>query len=201
MTVGRRRARAAGPMRTCCPISNAAKPGSAAKTPGVAAPARSAPNSQRRPIRCLTPGWKRGRRSACLRPRTTTGPSRKVSAAASTPSATAGAHATQVLMQGTRASGVEYLKKNGEKVRAEADRDVVLASGTFNSPQLLMLSGVGPAAHLAAMGIKTVIDLPVGKNLQDHLGAYMTYTRPNPGAFHREMRFDRMATSMIRSEE
>jgi len=110
-----------------------------------------------------------------------------------------GAHATQVLMQGTRASGVEYLKKNGKKVRAEADRDVVLASGTFNSPQLLMLSGVGPAAHLAAMGIKTLVDLPVGKNLQDHLGSYMTYTRPNPGAFHREMRFDRMATSMIRA--
>jgi choline dehydrogenase-like flavoprotein len=62
-----------------------------------------------------------------------------------------------------------------------------------------MLSGIGPAAHLSEMGIQTRVDLPVGKGLQDHLGSYMTYTRPNPGAFHREMRFDRMATSMIRA--
>jgi 4-pyridoxate dehydrogenase len=110
-----------------------------------------------------------------------------------------GAHATQVLMQGTRATGVEYVLDSGDTVRAEADCDVILASGTFNSPQLLMLSGIGPAAHLSEMGIKTRVDLPVGKGLQDHLGSYMTYTRPNPGAFHREMRFDRMAISMIRA--
>jgi choline dehydrogenase-like flavoprotein len=110
-----------------------------------------------------------------------------------------GAHATQVLMQGTRATGVEYVTDGGDTIRAEADRDVIVASGTFNSPQILMLSGIGPAAHLNTMGIKTRVDLPVGKNLQDHLGSYMTYTRPNPGAFHREMRFDRMATSMIRA--
>jgi 4-pyridoxate dehydrogenase len=110
-----------------------------------------------------------------------------------------GAQATRVLMQGTRATGVEYVAQGGDTIRAAADRDVIVASGTFNSPQLLMLSGIGPAAHLSAMGIKTVADLPVGKNLQDHLGSYMTYTRPNPGAFHREMRFDRMATSMIRA--
>jgi choline dehydrogenase-like flavoprotein len=110
-----------------------------------------------------------------------------------------GAHATQVLMQGTRATGVEYVLDSGDTVRAEADCDVILASGTFNSPQLLMLSGIGPAAHLSEMGIQTRVDLPVGKGLQDHLGSYMTYTRPNPGAFHREMRFDRMATSMIRA--
>jgi len=110
-----------------------------------------------------------------------------------------GAHATQVLMQGTRATGVEYVLDSGDTVRAEADCDVILASGTFNSPQLLMLSGIGPAAHLSDIGIKTRVDLPVGKGLQDHLGSYMTYTRPNPGSFHREMRFDRMATSMIRA--
>ena len=110
-----------------------------------------------------------------------------------------GAHATQVLMQGTRAAGVGYVTNGGDTIRAAADRDVIIASGTFNSPQLLMLSGIGPAAHLGAMGIKTRVDLPVGKNLQDHLGSYMTYTRPNPGSFHREMRFDRMAMSMIRA--
>jgi choline dehydrogenase-like flavoprotein len=110
-----------------------------------------------------------------------------------------GAHALGVVMAGTRATGVDYIKGSGDKVRAEAGREVILASGTFNTPQLLMLSGIGPAAHLAEMGIKTLVDLPVGKNLQDHLGSYMTYSRPEPGSFHGEMRFDRMAVSMIRA--
>ena len=74
-----------------------------------------------------------------------------------------------------------------------------MAAGTFNTPQILMLSGIGPAEHLRSFGINVAADLPVGKNLQDHLGAYMTYTRPNPGTFHREMRFDRMAVSMVRA--
>jgi 4-pyridoxate dehydrogenase len=110
-----------------------------------------------------------------------------------------GAHATRVLLRGTRAAGVEYIKASGDRVEAEAGREVILASGTFNSPQLLMLSGVGPAAHLRELGITPVVDLPVGKNLQDHLGAYMSYSRPKPGSFHGEMRFDRMAVSMIRA--
>jgi choline dehydrogenase-like flavoprotein len=108
------------------------------------------------------------------------------------------AHTTRVTLKGTRATGVEYVQ-NGATLRAEAAREVILAAGTFNSPQLLMLSGIGPAAHLRAFGINVVADLPVGKNLQDHLGAYMTYTRKQPGTFHREMRFDRMAVSMIRA--
>jgi 4-pyridoxate dehydrogenase len=108
------------------------------------------------------------------------------------------AHTTRVTLQGTRATGVEYVK-DGARVRAEAAREVILAAGTFNTPQLLMLSGIGPAEHLRAFGISVAADLPVGKNLQDHLGAYMTYTRKQPGTFHREMRFDRMAVSMIRA--
>jgi 4-pyridoxate dehydrogenase len=108
------------------------------------------------------------------------------------------AHTTRVLLEGTRATGIEYVQ-NGEKHRAEAAREVVLAAGTFNTPQLLMLSGIGPADHLRSLAIPVAADLPVGKNLQDHLGAYMTYTRPQPGAFHREMRFDRMAASMVRA--
>jgi choline dehydrogenase-like flavoprotein len=110
-----------------------------------------------------------------------------------------GAHATQVLMQGTRATGIEYVTDAGDTKRAQADREVIVSTGAFNAPQLLMLSGVGPAAHLREMGIQCIADLPVGRNLQDHLGAYMTYDRRTPGVFHGEMRFDRMALSMIRA--
>jgi 4-pyridoxate dehydrogenase len=107
-------------------------------------------------------------------------------------------HTTRITFNGTRATGVDYVQ-NGATVHVEAAREVVLAAGTFNSPQLLMLSGIGPAAHLHEFGINVVADLPVGLNLQDHLGAYMFYRRKQPGTFHREMRFDRMAVSMIRA--
>ena len=81
-----------------------------------------------------------------------------------------GAHATRVTMQGTRATGVEYVTGSGDRKRAEAG-EVIVAGGTFNSPQLLMLSGIGPSEHLRQVGIACVADLPVGKNLQDHIGA------------------------------
>ena len=109
------------------------------------------------------------------------------------------AHVTRLLMQGARATGIEYRKASGDLLRVEAATEVILAAGAFNSPQLLMLSGIGPAAHLREHGIDTIVDLPVGRNLQDHLGSYMGYTRKSPGWFHREMRFDRMAVNMIRA--
>jgi 4-pyridoxate dehydrogenase len=109
------------------------------------------------------------------------------------------AYATRVLLQGTRATGVEYVR-NGAIVRATADREVILSGGTFNSPHLLMLSGIGPARHLAATGIKPVVDLPVGRNLQDHLAAIIFWSRPeNASRFRDNMRFDRMALGMIRA--
>src|SRR5882757_11011575 len=110
-----------------------------------------------------------------------------------------GAHATRVTTTGTRATGVDYVTDTGDFKHAQADREVIVSTGAFNAPQLLMLSGVGPAAHLRDMGIACIADLPVGTNLQDHLGAYMTYERPNPGAFHGEMRFDKMAVNMLRA--
>lgn len=80
-----------------------------------------------------------------------------------------GAHATQVLFAGTRAVGVAYLR-DGHAEEARAGREVILCGGTVNSPQLLLLSGVGPAEQLRALGIRVVADLPgVGENLQDHL--------------------------------
>jgi 4-pyridoxate dehydrogenase len=110
-----------------------------------------------------------------------------------------GAHATRVLMQGTRATGVEYVKGTRETARVAASREVILAGGAFNTPPLLMLSGIGPAEHLRAMGIAPVVDLPVGKNLQDHLAVMIFFERLDESAFRREMRFDRMAMSMIRA--
>jgi len=108
------------------------------------------------------------------------------------------AHATRVLMQGTRATGIEYLRR-GRLRRAHAGREVILSGGVFNSPQLLMLSGIGPAEHLREHGIDVVVDHGgVGANLQDHIAVHVAGTRPQPGPFVREMRADRMPLSMVR---
>lgn len=79
------------------------------------------------------------------------------------------AQATCVTFDGKRATGVRY-RRNGKEEKAEARREVILSGGAFNSPQLLLLSGVGPADELRRHGIGVVHELPgVGKNLQDHL--------------------------------
>ena len=83
-----------------------------------------------------------------------------------------GAQVTRVTFDGDRATGVEY-EQDGTQYEATANAEVVLSAGTVNSPQLLMLSGVGPADHLAEHGVKIQQDLPgVGRNLQDHLFAF-----------------------------
>jgi 4-pyridoxate dehydrogenase len=109
-----------------------------------------------------------------------------------------GAHVSRVRIERGRAVAVELIRGR-DVVSVTANAEVILCAGTFNSPQLLMLSGIGPADHLGSLGIKPVVDLAVGKNLQDHLGAYLSYARRQAGAFHREMRFDRMALSMLRA--
>jgi len=77
-------------------------------------------------------------------------------------------HAERVILDGSRATGVEYRRKR-KKLSAQTSR-VILSGGAINSPQLLMLSGIGPADHLRSIGIEAILDLPgVGKNLQDHL--------------------------------
>ena len=109
------------------------------------------------------------------------------------------AHATRVLLEGTRAVGVEYFQ-DGRIHHAVADREVILSGGTFNTPQLLMLSGIGPAQHLRDVGIAPVVDLQVGKNLQDHLASLIFWSRPqNTSRFRDNMRFDRMAFGMIQA--
>jgi 4-pyridoxate dehydrogenase len=108
-----------------------------------------------------------------------------------------GALVTRVLLRGAVASGVEYVRR-GQRREAAASREVVVAGGAFSTPQILMLSGIGPAAHLRDIGIAPVIDLPVGRNLQDHLAVFLSFARREPGPFHGQMRFDRMVAAMIR---
>ncbi len=85
------------------------------------------------------------------------------------------AHATQVMMEGKRAVGVRYLV-NGVEDEVRARREVILSGGAFGTPQLLMLSGIGPALHLQDMGIALVHELPgVGQNLQDHVTTVLIY--------------------------
>jgi choline dehydrogenase-like flavoprotein len=80
-----------------------------------------------------------------------------------------GARATRVLLDGRKATGVAY-RKGGTDHHVMARAEVILCGGAFNSPQLLMLSGIGPGGHLRSHGIEVVRDLPgVGQNLQDHL--------------------------------
>lgn len=109
------------------------------------------------------------------------------------------AMSTRILMQGKRAIGVEYIH-HGMTVSAHAEAEVILSAGTFNTPQLMMLSGIGPADHLREHGIATIADLPVGKNLQDHLAVLIMFTRPNnTSPFRETMRFDRIAWGMIQN--
>jgi choline dehydrogenase len=88
--------------------------------------------------------------------------------------------ATRVLFEGTRAVGVAYLL-NGETHEVHVTKEVILSGGAINSPHLLLLSGVGPAAQLAALDIPVVVDLPgVGQNLQDHLSVFINYECTEP---------------------
>jgi 4-pyridoxate dehydrogenase len=103
---------------------------------------------------------------------------------------------TRVLIESNRAVGVEYLH-NGETKVARAEREVILAGGVINSPQVLMLSGVGDPAELRAHGIDVKVPLPgVGKNLQDHMSVLVAYARKEPGEFHKAMRLDRITLEL-----
>jgi choline dehydrogenase-like flavoprotein len=90
------------------------------------------------------------------------------------------ARATRILVAQGRATGVAYVR-DGRVAEVRAEREVLLCGGTINSPQLLLLSGVGPADELRAQGIESVADLPgVGRNLHDHPGVPVVYTSRLP---------------------
>jgi choline dehydrogenase-like flavoprotein len=91
-----------------------------------------------------------------------------------------GAHATRILFEDKRAVGVEY-RQGKEQKQSRARREVIVASGAFQTPQLLMLSGIGNSSALAKHGIESVHHLPgVGQNLQDHPDFIFAYTSDDP---------------------
>jgi choline dehydrogenase len=84
-------------------------------------------------------------------------------------------HATRILFEGTRATGIAY-QRGGKTFVARATREVILSGGSINSPQLLSLSGIGDAAVLKPLGIDVLVDAKaVGRNLQDHLAVSYFY--------------------------
>ncbi len=87
-------------------------------------------------------------------------------------------HVHRVLFDGTRATGVQA-SQLGQQQELSAEREVILCGGAYNSPQLLMLSGVGPAEHLMMREIEVLLDQPaVGENLSEHAAAQLVWTTP-----------------------
>ncbi|MCC7182370.1 MAG: GMC family oxidoreductase N-terminal domain-containing protein [Rhodocyclaceae bacterium] len=105
---------------------------------------------------------------------------------------------TRILFEGRRAVGVAF-ERGGTVHQVRARREVVLCGGAFNSPQLLLLSGMGPAAALQEHGITPILDLPgVGSNLQDHAIAQTFWAAAQPVTFDRDLRLDRLAWNALR---
>jgi choline dehydrogenase len=90
------------------------------------------------------------------------------------------AHVSRITFEGARATGVVY-EQHGETKTAHAGKEIILSGGAINSPQLLMLSGIGPAEHLKSLGIEVKHDnANVGQNLEDHVGLNYTYRMKAP---------------------
>jgi len=108
-------------------------------------------------------------------------------------------HATRVLIEKNRAVGIEYLQ-NGLTRQAHASREVILSGGAINSPQLLMLSGIGNPDDLLIQGIRPQAALRgVGTNLQDHLSVGVTNFRRGASHLQHTLRYDRIAIAMLQA--
>ena len=106
---------------------------------------------------------------------------------------------SRILFEHRRAVGVEY-SRGGQNFQAKARREVIVSAGAFNSPHLLMLSGVGPADQLAKFGIAVKADMRgIGGNLQDHPCTLVSFARKTTSHFLPTMRFDRIARAMIQA--
>ena len=104
----------------------------------------------------------------------------------------------RILIANGRAVGVEYVH-HGEVRTARAEREVIVCGGTYNSPQLLLLSGIGPADELRQHGITPVVDLPgVGRNLSEHARVPVEFAAREPVSFLNELRVDRVLRSVVR---
>ena len=109
------------------------------------------------------------------------------------------AHVARILIEKGRATGVEHIHR-GRRFVVRARREVVLCAGAIMSPQLLMLSGVGPAAELRRHGIGVIADLrEVGCNLQDHVRVPIQFSCTQPLTLHSFARFDRAVLAMLRA--
>lgn len=98
---------------------------------------------------------------------------------------------TRVVIDRERAVGIEY-RAHGKVERIDSEAEVILSGGVYNSPQLLMLSGIGPADELREAGVDPVHDLPgVGRNLSEHPHVPVEFTATKPVTFLRELRVDR----------
>jgi len=105
----------------------------------------------------------------------------------------------RIMIADGRATGVEY-QRAGERHVVAANREVVLSAGVINTPQILMLSGIGNANSLAEHDIPLQLDAPgVGQNLQDHVSVILMYRRRENGPFHRMMRADRISVDFART--
>jgi len=108
------------------------------------------------------------------------------------------AQTMRILFDGKRAIGVEY-GRGGRIERVHADREIIVSAGTYSSPHLLMLSGIGPADHLRSVGIDVVHDLQgVGENLQEHPNMLNIYRANGKLGLTRHLRLDRAALAVMR---
>ena len=108
------------------------------------------------------------------------------------------AQTTRVLIEGKRAVGVEFTR-GGKLEQVRAAREVIICAGTYASPQLLMLSGIGPADHLREVGVDVVQDLPgVGQNLQEHPNLLNIYRAEGKRGLSNYLRLDRATWSVMR---
>ena len=108
-------------------------------------------------------------------------------------------HVTRILFEGKRAVGGEYLQ-GGLMREMRCNDEIIVSGGAINSPQILMLSGIGPAEHLKDMGIDVLSDQPgVGANLQDHAAIAYEFAARQPTGYQNNLRLDRLAISIIQA--
>ena len=110
-----------------------------------------------------------------------------------------GALVRRIVLEGNRAVGIDF-RRRGTDESVRTTRELILSAGSINTPQLLMLSGIGEPDYLREFGIAVSVPLPgVGRNLQDHYSTGLFHERREPGPFVAATRFDRLAFNLARA--